>query len=109
MTPGALDTSLGTYGVWILIAAMTAVTYGVRAGGFWLMSHVPLTPRVRRMLEALPGAVVISTVLPLVVREGFIPMVAIAAAVAVMAFRRNDLLAVICGIGVAALGRLLMP
>ena len=43
------------------ILAMGAVTYSIRAGGFWLMGHVPLTARVRRMLEALPGTVVVAT------------------------------------------------
>ena len=40
------------------IAAMAAATYSMRAGGFWLMTHVPLTPFVRRMLAALPGSVI---------------------------------------------------
>lgn len=87
------------------ILAMGAVTYAMRAGGFWLMGHVPLTPRVRRMIEALPGAVVISTVLPIAVSEGVPAMLAITAAVGAMLIRRNDFLAVIAGMTVAALAR----
>jgi uncharacterized membrane protein len=98
---------LDQYGVWVAIAVMGVVTFAIRAGGFWLMSHVRLTPRLRRMLEALPGAVVVATVLPLVVRDGLPATLAIIAAVVVMALRRNDLLAVICGMGVAALVRAL--
>jgi uncharacterized membrane protein len=101
--------ALGAYGAWIAIAAMAAVTYAIRAGGFWLMGHVTLTPRLRRMLEALPGAVVVATVLPLVVREGVTATLAIVAAVVAMALSRNDLLAVACGIATAALGRFLLP
>jgi len=43
------------YGPVIAIFAMAAATYAMRAGGFWIMTHVPLTRRVSRMLAALPG------------------------------------------------------
>ena len=66
----SMNADLGTYGVLIAIAAMAVATYPMRVGGFWLMGHVPLTPRLRRMLEALPGTVVVATVLPILVREG---------------------------------------
>jgi uncharacterized membrane protein len=87
------------------ILAMAAVTYAMRAGGFWLMAHVPLTPRVRRILAALPGTVVVATVLPLVVRDGLPAMLAIAAACSAMLVRRNDFLAVLAGMAAAALAR----
>ncbi|MDN3718266.1 AzlD domain-containing protein [Roseibium salinum] len=45
---------------------MTLVTYTLRAGGYWVMGRLPITPRVRRGLEALPGAIIVSTVLPIV-------------------------------------------
>jgi len=88
------------------ILAMGAVTYAMRAGGFWLMAHVPLTARVRRILGALPGTVVVATVLPLVVRDGVPAMLAIAAACGAMLVRRNDFLAVLAGLAAAALARL---
>ena len=87
------------------ILAMGAVTYAMRAGGFWLMAHVPLTARVRRILGALPGTVVVATVLPLVVRDGVPAMLAIAAACGAMLVRRNDFLAVLAGMAAAALAR----
>ena len=90
---------------WLVIGAMTAVNYAIRAGGFVLMGYVPLTPRVRAILNALPGAVVMAIVLPLVVRSGVPAALAVLVALAVMAWRRNDLLAVICGMGAAALVR----
>lgn len=87
------------------ILTMGIATYAMRAGGFWLMAHVPLTARLRRMLEALPGAVVVATVLPIVVREGVPAVLAIAAAGAAMMVRRNDFLAVIAGMAAAAAAR----
>lgn len=100
-------TDLGIYGFWYALAAMTAATYGIRAGGFALMRYVPLTPFMRRMLETLPGAVIVATVLPIAMREGLPAILGISAAVVVMALRRNDLLAVLAGMVVAALARLL--
>ena len=93
------------WGVVIAILVMAAVTYPMRAGGFWLMGHIPLTPRVRRLLDALPGTVIVATVFPLLLREGLPAALAIAAAVGVMLVRRNDSLALVAGIAAAALVR----
>lgn len=96
---------IGTHGFWYALVAMTAATYGIRAGGFALMRYVPLTPFVRRMLETLPGAVIVATVLPIVGREGTPAMLGIVAAVLVMVWRRSDWLAVLAGMAVAAAAR----
>jgi uncharacterized membrane protein len=93
------------YGVLAAIFVMAVATYAMRAVGFWLMGHVPPSARLKRMLEALPGSVVVATVLPIVVRDGPAAMLAIAAASTVMLVRRNDLLAVVTGMAVAALVR----
>ena len=45
------------YGPIAGILAMALATYFTRVAGFWLMAHVPMTVRVRRMLETLPGAI----------------------------------------------------
>jgi uncharacterized membrane protein len=97
-----MNVDLGPYGVFIAILAMALVTYPMRAGGYWLMGHVPLTPRLRRILEALPGTVVVATVLPLLCREGVAAGAAIAAALLVTLIRRNDFIALIAGVGAAA-------
>jgi uncharacterized membrane protein len=81
---------------------MAIATYAMRAGGFWMMSHVPPSPRLRRMLNALPGSVIVATVLPIVVRDGMTAMLAVGAAMIVMLATRRDILAVIAGMAVAA-------
>ena len=93
------------WGIFTAILAMAVVTYLMRAGGFFIMAKVPLTPTLRRMLEALPGAVVTATILPIIAREGLAAMLAIAAAGVVMVLRRNDFLAVVTGMAVAAAAR----
>jgi uncharacterized membrane protein len=87
------------------ILAMAGATYLTRASGFWLMGRVPLTARLRRMLESLPGAVVAATVLPIVMKTGMPAALAVAAAVATMIARRNEFLAVAVGIAAAAVAR----
>ena len=87
------------------LLVMAAITLLMRAGGYWLMGRVPLTPRVRRMLEALPGSIIAAIVLPLAARIGPVAFLAVAAAAAVMAWRRNELLAVAAGILVAVAAR----
>ncbi len=92
----------GPVDVMTVLLAMAALTLVLRLAGFWMMAHVPLTGRVRRMLEALPGSVIMATVLPVAVKGGPVTMLAVAAALAVMILRRNDFLAVATGMAVAA-------
>ena len=96
---------LGVAGVWLIIAAMAIVTYLTRIGGFVLMAYVPLTRRVRAFLQALPGAVVVAIVLPVAVKGGLAASIAVAVSLAVMAWRKNDVVAVVCGVAAAALVR----
>jgi uncharacterized membrane protein len=93
--------------VMIAFAVMTAVTVLSRIGGYWLMGYVNVTPRVRRMLDALPGSIIIAAALPVAVNGGPVVMFAIVAAMVVTIIRRNDFIAVITGMAVAALARAL--
>ncbi|MBO6755140.1 MAG: AzlD domain-containing protein [Roseibium sp.] len=93
---------------WLFVVAvlgMTAVTYAMRAGGYWIMGRVPLTPRIRRALEALPGAIIVSTVLPIALKGGVPALLALAVSAGVMAVLRKDIVAVVCAVAAAALSR----
>jgi uncharacterized membrane protein len=87
------------------IAVMAAVTLVIRVGGFWMMGRVPLTARVQRMLEALPGSIVAAVVLPIAVKSGTPAVLAVAAALAAMIAWRNTLLGVILGVAITVLAR----
>jgi uncharacterized membrane protein len=89
----------------VAIFAMTAVTYFLRTSGFWIMGHVPLTARVRRMLDAMPGSIVFAIVLPIVVKNGLPAMLAVAVVIAAMVIRRNDIIAVTAGLATVAIAR----
>lgn len=87
------------------ILVMAAIVLLMRCGGFWLMGRVPLTAPMRRMLEALPGSIIAAIVLPIVVRIGPVAGLAVLAGALVMAWRRNEFLAVAAGILVAVAAR----
>jgi uncharacterized membrane protein len=89
-----------------VIAAMMVAVYLCRAGGYWLIGRVTIGPRLRRMLDALPGAVIAATIAPLLVHGGISALAAMAAALVAMIVSRNDFVAVLAGIGATALVRL---
>ncbi|HZD89284.1 MAG TPA: AzlD domain-containing protein [Pseudolabrys sp.] len=93
---------------WIaILAAMAAAVYVTRAGGFWLIGRVPMSPRLERMLAALPGSIIAATIAPLLVHGGVSALSTALAALAVMLALRNDFAAVLAGVGAAALVRAL--
>jgi uncharacterized membrane protein len=93
------------YAGFLAIAAVAAMTYLMRVSGFWIMGHVTVTPRVRRMLDALPGSVVTAIVLPVVAKSGLPAVLAVMAVIGVMIVRRNDFIAIAAGLAIAALAR----
>ena len=94
------------YGPFAAIVAMALATYATRVAGYWLMGHVPMTVRMRRMLETLPGAIVVATIVPLVARAGAPGLIGIGVTFASMLLRRNEFLAVALGLTAVALSRM---
>lgn len=85
-----------------MLAALTVAVYLTRAGGFWLIGRFTIGPRLSRMLNALPGAIIASMVAPVLVQGGLRAALAIGAAGGVMYLIRNDFAAVMAGMAVAA-------
>lgn len=92
--------------VLLAIALMTAATVSLRLGGYFLMSYVTVTPRVRRMLNALPGSVIAAAVLPVALQGGSVAVGAVLAAMLAMYLSKSDIVAVVAGSATAALLRL---
>ncbi|GAB4534041.1 MAG: hypothetical protein Tsb0019_35720 [Roseibium sp.] len=84
------------------VLGMTAVTYALRAGGYWVMGRLPITARVRRGLEALPGAIIVSIILPIVLQGGLAVGLCLLVAAAVQIGLRKEYVAVFCAAGAAA-------
>ena len=98
-------TSLVHGDVMLAIAVMSAVTVSLRTGGYFLMSYVTVTPRVRRMLDALPGSVIAAAVLPVALQGGPVAIAAVLLAMLAMYLSRSDIVAIVVGVGAAALLR----
>ena len=90
------------YGSLFAIAAMAVATYLCRISGVVLMSRIRLTPRVQRGLAALPGSIVVATVLPIAVRTGPDAIGGVVAGILSMKVVKNELLALLVGLAVAA-------
>jgi uncharacterized membrane protein len=88
----------GSAGPYLAIVAMAVATYLCRAAGVVLMSRVRLTPAVERALRALPGSIVVATVLPIIIKAGAAAILGLAAALVAMSVARNELLALLAGL-----------
>jgi uncharacterized membrane protein len=88
-----------------VVVTMMIAAYAMRAGGFWLIGHFVIGARLQRMLNALPGAVIAASVVPIVAKGGVSAVCAVAASVLTMMVARNNFAAVVAGVGAAALVR----
>ena len=92
-------------GPYLAIAAMAVATYVCRAGGVVLMSRVRLTRPVERALRALPGSIVVATMLPIAIRAGVPAIVRLSAALATMSLTRRELPALLAGLAAVSAAR----
>ena len=89
------------------ILVMTVLTYATRLAGYALVRRLPLSPRSRRALDAVPGAVLVALVAPAILAHGLAD--ALAGAITVLAALRLPVLAVVViGVASAALLRMLV-
>jgi len=93
------------HGALIGIVAMAGATLLTRAAGYWLMGHIPMTRRVRRCLEILPGAIMAATIVPIVAKVGAVALIAVIVAAGSMMVRRNEFIAVGFALAAASLAR----
>lgn len=83
----------------LIIAVMAVITYGFRAGGYWLMGRITLSPRLEAGLSYLPGAVITALVVPAALEAGLEGIAGVAAVGVTMRLKNNLLLSLVCGIG----------
>jgi uncharacterized membrane protein len=98
MTPTQLDFP------WLLLALALAA-YACRAGGFWLMRFVAMTPRLEAALRAAPLAVMVGVVAPAALHGGVAELAGLAVTGLLMAWRGNDVVAMLAGVAAVALAR----
>jgi uncharacterized membrane protein len=92
----------------LTILAMALVTYATRAGGFWLMGLVTPSPRVEAWLKQIPGAVLVALIAPTVLASSIAETCAAIATVLVAIRTKNVLIAMLVGVAVVALLRLVV-
>ncbi len=87
-----------------VIVVMALAAAACRLTGFWFMHFIPMTPRVRAGLDAIPLAVMLGIIVPPALRGGVPEVVGVLAAMAAVYLRGNDLVSILAGMGsVAAL------
>jgi branched chain amino acid efflux pump len=85
-----------------MLAAMAAAVTVCRLGGYWLLGRFTIGARLRKILNALPGAVIASTIAPILVTGGVTAWAALLAAALTMLAVRNDFAALLAGVAIAA-------
>lgn len=95
-----------TAGAVIAIVIMALVTYLTRAGGVFVMSRIPIGPRVERFINAMAGSVLVAVITPMAVQGDWGARLALLATLAVMLATQKTLAAIASGILTAALWRL---
>lgn len=90
------------------IIGMAAATYLTRAGGFWLMGHVTITPRIERFLRHMANGVLIA-IITAAAMKGDLPMwIGLGVVLAVMLLFRRSMTAILVGMAIAAALRQLL-
>ena len=92
-------------GAFLALCSMALATYLCRIGGVWLMDHLPPSPALKRALQALPGSIILATVLPLGMKGGPAALGGLAVAMLAMIYTRKDLAALTAGMAVVVLLR----
>ena len=91
--------------VLLAILGMAVASYLCRAGGYWAMGFVTITPRLRAALDAVPIAVMAAILAPVATAAGPAEATGLVVALGVMRLAGNDLAAAIGGVAAVALVR----
>ena len=104
-----LDTLIGSpWGAVLAIAAMALATFLCRIAGVVVMSRVRITPRIERGLRALPGSIIMATILPVTIDNGPPAIIALVAAAIAMFLTRQELAGLAAGLGTLSIIRALL-
>jgi uncharacterized membrane protein len=90
------------------ILLMGLASYACRAGGFFLMRYVTVTPRVEAWLKAIPIALVGAILGPVAVNGGPAEWLGLAAAILLMRVTGSDFAAVVGSIALVVVTRLVL-
>ncbi len=87
---------------YMAIILMASIILMIRVSGAEFMSILGITPRIETFLEAMSGSVIVAIVVSQVVNGGPRTLVAIMLTAVIMKVSKSSMLAMLCGIGCAA-------
>ena len=96
----AIETT--TLGILGIILIMTLVTLATRYGGVFLMSFVPISPRVESFINTMASSVLIAIIVPMAVSGDLGALAALVATAITMLALRKPLPAISAGLVAAA-------
>ena len=82
----------------LTIFLVSAVTYGLRLGGLLLAGILPNSGPVRHFLDALPGTILISLVVPAALQAGMAGMIGLGACLLAYLSTKNLLATMVAGV-----------
>jgi uncharacterized membrane protein len=85
----------------IAILGMGIATYATRAGGFWMMGYVTLSPKLERFLRQTAGGVLVAIVVAAVMKGDPAMWAGLATAIVIMIALRRSMTAILIGMAVA--------
>lgn len=89
----------------LVIAAAAVVTYALRLGGLLLAENLPETGRFKRFMDALPGTILLSLIMPAAIAAGFWGWVATATTAICSLRTGNVFISMLLGVGIIAISR----
>ena len=91
--------------VWLTIFGAALVTYSLRIGGLLLAERLPKTGRFKRFMDALPGTILLSLIVPAAIAAGPVGWLATFGTGLCSLKTGNVFLSMVVGIVIVAAGR----
>ena len=90
---------------WVAIICAAMVTYALRLSGLLLAGRLPKTGRFKRFMDALPGTILLSLIIPAAIAAGPIGWLATALTGLCSLKTGNVFVSMLVGIFIVAIGR----
>ncbi|BDD88979.1 AzlD family protein [Desulfofustis limnaeus] len=91
--------------VWLTIGAAAVVTYGLRISGLLLAGRLPKTGKFRTFMDALPGTILLSLIVPAAVAAGPVGWLATVVTGLCSIKTGNVFISMLVGVAIVAIGR----